>query len=153
MDSVRDMIINKSLGPVEVSRGVQDLLNEYEYNKQVFDESYKENPLYALLKIMVYTKRSAMIIAKKNIQSFCWGNSAADNYKVYRLYMRDFQFAFDAFNGLFELNEAEKERLDDIRRRLVDSIAVEYPDNTSLMVDIFDTDSQLYTVEGIEYAR
>ena len=153
MDSVRDMIINKSLGPVEVSRGVQDLLNEYEYNKQVFDESYKENPLYALLKIMVYTKRSAMIIAKKNIQSFCWGNSAADNYTVYRLYMRDFQFAFDAFNGLFELNEEEKDRLDDIRRRLVDSIAVEYPDNTSLMVDIFDTDSQLYTVEGIEYAR
>ena len=31
------------------------LLDEYSYNKQVVDESFKDNPIYALLKIMVYT--------------------------------------------------------------------------------------------------
>ncbi len=151
--SLREMIVAKSLGPVEVSEEAQKLINKYRYDKVIFDESYDENPLYALLRIMTYTRKIAYAIARKKADSFNCCDSMAANYLVYRQYMSDFHIAYDEFNRLFVLNEEEKDRLASAKEKLAEATAIGYEDDTYFMIDLYDQDSCLYGIEGIEYAR
>lgn len=151
--SVRDMIVERTFAPVEVQGDVKKVIDSYHHNRAVFDADYDEHPLYALLKIMTYAKKCAYVIARKNITSFNWVNSAADNYRIYTAYMTDFQIAHDEFVKHFDKDEELLVRLDEIKGKLAKAIAVGYKDNVDLMMDIFDTDSPLYDIEGIEYAR
>lgn len=151
--SIREEIVERTFVPVEVEKPAKNLIDNYHYNKEVYDEDYDLHPLYALLKIMVYAKRCAYVISKKNMSSFYLGNSAANNYILYKAYLNDFKIAYDEFVSHFELNEELLVKLAEIRSRLEKAIAVGYEDLTFLMMDIFDVNSPLYGIEGIEYAR
>jgi hypothetical protein len=151
--SVRESIINRTLVPVEIGEEAKTLIGNYRHNKEIFDSDYDLHPLYALLKIMTYVKRCALIIARKSIKSFEAGNHARENYLVYCQYREDFNVAHDEFVKHFQEDEELLTRLDDINTKLSSSIAVKYSDRVSLMLDIVDTNSPLYDVEGIEYAK
>ena len=150
--SIRELIIKNCNVPVEIGESAQKLINAYRYNEQVYDSEYDNSPLYALLKIMVYVKRCALVIARKNINSFTCGDTARSNYIVYRAYMEEYQTAYNEFSK-YMVDEELNSRLDDVRAKLAKSIAVDYEDRIALMMDIFDMDSSLYEVEGIGYAR
>jgi len=151
--SLREMIVSKTLGAIEVSESAQRLINKYRYNNIVYDESYDENPLYALLRIMTYSRKYAYAIGRKNANSFNCCDTMAANYIVYKQYMDDFHVAYEEFNKLFILNEEEKDRLDNAKEKLKEATAVGYDDDTYFMIDLYDQDSYLYGIEGIEYAR
>ena len=150
--NVRDLIIEKTSIPMEIGSEVKDLIEEYSFNKEVFDEGFNKYPLYALLKIMAYTKRCAYILARRNMSNLCCGESARSNYIVYRSYMNEFKIAYDEFAKQFN-DEELVGKLQEIRNKLKESIAVDYDDYICLMIDIFDTNSDLYSIEGIGYAR
>ena len=151
--SVRDNIIKRTFEPVEIGDEAKKLIDVYRYNKEVFDEDYDLRPLYALLKIMTYVKKYALIIAKKSIDSSEVSNHVRENYLIYCKYREEFNIAYAEFVKHFKPYEELFELLNDIRGKLEKSIAVKYTDNISLMMDIVDTNSLLYEVEGIGYAK
>ncbi len=151
--SLREMIVAKTLGPVEVSEDAQKLINKYRYNNVIYDTDYDLNPLYALLRIMTYTRKYAYVIARKEAKSFNCCDTMAANYIVYKQYMDDFKIAYEEFHKLFILNDEEKERLNSAKEKLAEATAIGYDDDTYFMIDLFDQDSCLYGIEGIDYAR
>lgn len=150
--SVRDSIIKRTFAPVEIGKDAKELILLYRSNKDVFDADYDLHPLYALLKIMTYAKRCAVTIAKKTINSFNACN-ARNNYVSYCRYMDELSIAHDEFAKHFEQDEELFDLLDEIKGRLETSTICTYSDRLDLMIDIFDTNSPLYSVEGIGYAR
>jgi len=151
--SMRDEIIDRTFAPVEVGKESQQLIANYRNNKEVVDSDYDLHPLYALLKIMAYAKRCAYVIGRKNVNSYGCGDNIRNNYVLLRAYMNDFGIAYDEFVKHFESSEELFDKLRSIKDKLASSIAVGYEDVVYLMIDIFDTNSMLYGIEGIEYAR
>ena len=95
--SLRDQIIDRTFVPVEVGKEAKELIGTYRYNRVVFDSDYDLHPLYALLKIMTYVKKSAIAIARKSIRSFEVGNGVRENYLIYCKYFYIFFTIFNYF--------------------------------------------------------
>ena len=150
---IRDLIIERPMADIEIGKEAKDLINSHRYNQDVYDEDYDMHPLYALLKIMIHVRRSAFIIARKNLTTLPVGDNARSNYIVYQAYMKEYQSAYNEFIKHFQLDAELADRLEEAKDKLVDAIAVKYDDDVSLMMDIVDTNSCLYGIEGIDYAR
>ena len=141
------------MADTEVSKEAKDLISSYHHNQAVYDEDYDLHPLYALLRIMTHARKCAYAISRKHVNSYGCGDTMRENYIIYRSYMKDFQTAYNDFIKHFQMDDELSDRLEEAKVKLAESIAVGYDDNVYLMIDIFDTFSSLYGIEGIEYAR
>ena len=151
--NIRGLILEEAIKKANISKESQAVIDRYRHNEQVYDSYYDLYPLYALMKIMVYTKRYAFVIARKNLTQFLPGDDVRNNYVLYKAYMEDYGIASDEFRKHLILSDDEREMVEEVKDKLEKSIAVRYTDDIDLFVDIFDMDSSLYKVEGIEYAR
>lgn len=151
--NIRGLILEEAIKEAKISKEAQAIIDRYRYNEQIHDSYYDLYPLYALMKIMVYTKRYAFIIARKNLTQFLPGDDVRNNYVLYKAYMEDYSIASEEFRKHLNLSDTERATVEEVKDKLEKSIAVKYKDDIDLFVDIFDMDSSLYKVEGIEYAR
>lgn len=151
--SIRNLIIEKSKKEVNLSEEAKALVSKYYYNNEVYDDLYELYPLYALMKIMAYTKRYAFVIARRNLTTFNRSSELRDNYLIYMTYMKEYDIAEREFAKHFALNDKEQAVIDEVKAKLEKAIAVKYNNDIELLVDIFDVDSSLHKIEGIEYAR
>ena len=151
--NIRDMLLEKCLVPVKVSEEAKRLIDRYKGNILVIDDDYFKYPLYALLRILSYTKKTALAYARKVINAGYTGADVMENQRIYMALLEDYRIAYGDFVNLVHISLEEMVELDEVRRKISEATALLYESNVDLLIDIFDTNSVLYEIEGVDYAR